>query len=146
MKARAATSGDLRRVTALIESPFRTYLHLSLLLLAESLDPVFGAFALKTVLDAFVAMDASLVWRAALIYFAVTVFGALVGGTGVSVRVSLVEELARKQREALLRAGVEMPLRQFEQLPRGDLVSRLTSDIGVSSRVITECYLLARVA
>jgi ABC-type multidrug transport system fused ATPase/permease subunit len=39
-----------------------------------------------------------------------------------------------------------MPLLQFEKLPRGDLVSRLTSDIAVSSRIITECYLLARAA
>lgn len=45
-----------------------------------------------------------------------------------------------------MKAGVGIPLLEFERLPRGDLVSRLTSDIGVSSRVITECYLLARIA
>lgn len=146
MKTRAAISGDLRRVTGLIESPFKTYLQLSLLLVTESLEPALGAFALKGLLDAFVALNASLVWRAALVFFGVTVFGALIGGTGVSMRVRLVEELARRQREALMRSGVEMPLLQFEKLPRGDLASRLTSDITVSSRVITECYLLARVA
>lgn len=145
MNTRSDMTGDLRRVTALLASPAKAFLQLSLLLIAESLDPVLNAFALRGLLDAFVALNAPLVWRAALLFLAVMVFRALTGGAGVSVRVSLVEQLARRQREALLRAGVEMPLLQFEKLARGDLVSRLTQDIAVSSRVITECYLLARV-
>jgi ATP-binding cassette subfamily B protein len=146
LKTQAAMTGDLRRVTAMIESPVTTYLVLGFLLLAESLSPVLEAFALKGFLDAFAALSTSLLWRTALVYLAAMVFSAVVAGAGVSARARLVEELSRKQREALLRAGVEMPLLQFEKLPRGDLVSRLTSDIAVSSRVITECYLLARVA
>lgn len=145
MKAQVTTTGQFRRVTALIENPLKTYLKVGLFLVAESLEPVLTAFALKHLVDSLVSLDASLVWRAAFIYFAVTVFCAVVSGAGVSVRVGLVEELARKQREGLIRAAIGVPLLGLEKLPRGDLVSRLTSDIGVSSRIITECYLLARV-
>lgn len=110
-------TGDLRRVTALLASPAKAFLQLSLLLIAESLDPVLNAFALRGLLDAFVALNAPLVWRAALLFLAVMVFRALTGGAGVSVRVSLVEQLARRQREALLRAGVETPSSVREDCP-----------------------------
>lgn len=146
MKSQASTIHQLRRVTTLMDSPLKTYVQIGFFLIAESLDPVLTAFALKHLIDSLVSLDASRVWQATLLYLTVMVLCAVVSGAGVSVRVNLVEELARKQREGLMKAGVGIPLLEFERLPRGDLVSRLTSDIGVSSRVITECYLLARIA
>ncbi len=47
MKTQAAMTGDLRRVTAMIESPVTTYLVLGFLVWAESLSPVLEAVALK---------------------------------------------------------------------------------------------------
>lgn len=127
----------------MVKNPVKTYLKIGCFLMAESVDPVLAAFALKGFLDAFASLNAPLALRTALVYLGIMVLRAVVGGSAVSARVRLVEELALRQREALLSSVVEIPLLQFEKLPRGDVMSRLTSDVAVSSRIITECYLLA---
>ncbi len=80
----------------MIESPVRTYLLLGFLLLAESLCPALEAFAMKGFVDAFVDLNAPLLGRTALFYLGVMVYGAVIAGAGVSARVRLVEDLARR--------------------------------------------------
>lgn len=117
MNTRSDMTGDLRRVTALLASPAKAFLQLSLLLIAESLDPVLNAFALRGLLDAFVALNAPLVWRAALLFLAVMVFRALTGGAGVSVRVSLVEQLAAGKERPYYAPGLRCPFFSSRSLP-----------------------------
>jgi ABC-type multidrug transport system fused ATPase/permease subunit len=125
VKSQASTIHQLRRVTTLMDSPLKTYVQIGFFLIAESLDPVLTAFALKHLIDSLVSLDAARVWQATLLYLTAMVFCAVISGAGVSVRVDLVEELACKQREGLIKAGVGIPLLEFERLPRGDLVFRL---------------------
>jgi ABC-type multidrug transport system fused ATPase/permease subunit len=108
--------------------------------------PVAGALFTICVLDGLAARDTYLFWRGVWGSLAAGVIGSVSGGIGINLRVTLVEKLARKQREALARSVVGMPLIDSERLARGDLASRLTFDINESSRTFTECYFLLRAA
>jgi ABC-type siderophore export system fused ATPase/permease subunit len=108
--------------------------------------PVFRAYGTRLAVEALTAGRVTDFRRGALILAGVVLVSRLVGFFSVKTREGTIQEFAARQRETLVKSVLELPLLQYESLARGDLVSRVTGDIGQASYLFTYLLRLVRLA
>ncbi len=113
---------------------------LAVCLLAGAVTALLDAYGLKLGLDAVEFMDASLFLRGAAIFIVGSAIGSVCGGANSKLRVSLMESAAINQRTTLMAVAMSVPLLEFDKTPRGDILSRITSDTAESSRIFTSVW------
>lgn len=136
----------LRRVPEFLNRPFLTISLLIAPALLLGVFPVFRAYGTRIAVEALTAGRVTEFRRGILILTAVVLTSRFLGFLHTKAREGTIQEFAGRQREVVVRSALEMPLEQYESLARGDLVSRVTSDIGQASYLFTYLLRLARLA
>lgn len=119
---------------------------LAALLVVSVIIPMFDSYGLKVTVDAMAALD-----RQGMVKGIVMVVGAflaesLIAGANTKLRVSLMESAALNQRRRLVDTTMSIPMLAFDRIPRGDVISRITSDAGEASRIFTSVWYLCDIS
>lgn len=113
---------------------------LAVILILSSLIPVGSAYFLQIAVDGIISQTAAAFRRGILLGLIVGLAGAVNAGLPMYLRVVVVESLSKEMRDSLVSSVLSMPLLEAERKPRGDLISRLTTDIDTGSRMLTNMY------
>jgi len=111
-------------------------------LLLRAITPVASAVFLARSLDAVAAVDYPRFMNYGLLYIAAYVLETIATTWSLLVRVNLTESVASVLRRRFVQRTMNMPLIRYDKMSRGDLVSRLTSDVNEASRVFAEAHII----
>jgi ABC-type siderophore export system fused ATPase/permease subunit len=108
-------------------------------LLLRSITPIASAVFFALCLDGIASGKYSGFLASCLLYMASYVLETVASTWSTLLRVNLTESVASALRKRFVERIMDIPLDRYDRLSRGDLVSRLTSDINEASRVSTPC-------
>jgi len=135
----------VQRAIGFLEHPAITLSLMAGLLVLGTLQPIGVAFCEKIAVDALLSLAKGTFHLGVFLGAAVGLSAAIISGLAMHLRVGIVEKLAEEMRNRLVAAVLAMPLIESERKARGDLVSRLTSDINTGARVFTSLYFFSEI-
>ncbi len=92
---------------------------------------------MKIAVDGIVSQTASTFRQGILVGVVVGLVAAMSAGLPQYVRTNVVEKLSKQLRDKLVASVLAMPLLESERKPRGDLISRLTTDTNTGAGIFS---------
>lgn len=136
----------LRRMPEFLNRPFLTVTLLVAPAIFLGVLPVFRAYGTRIAVEALTAGRATEFKRGAIVLIAAALTGRLLNLVHAKKRNDTAQDFAARQREMVVKSTLQIPLERYESLDRGDLVSRVTNDIGQASCLFTYLFRLMRLA
>lgn len=130
------------RLVSLIDHPWKVLPAMGAFLLLNAVLPIGSAYFIKWAVDGITGHSVTLFRGGILLGAVVALAATVIAGIPLYMRVHLAELLSRRMRDGLVASVLAMPLSESEKMPRGDLVSRLTSDVGAGAKALTYLYFL----
>lgn len=135
-------SAFIREMGCYVRRPWAAWGSFFATLFLKAVTPVASAVFLARCLDGVAQAEYAHFLNYGLLYIAAYLLETAASTWSVLVRVGLTESVASELRKRFVRRAMDMPLRRFEKLSRGDLVSRLTADVSEASRVFETAHVV----
>ena len=132
-----------RRILGLLDHQVALLCALAGFLALSTLIPVGSAYFMKIAVDGIVSQTASTFRQGILVGVVVGLVATLSAGLPQYVRINVVQKLSKQMRDKLVASVLAMPLVESEKRPRGDLISRLTTDTDTGAGIFSYLYFFA---